>query len=206
MDKKKQENQLEKDNKESGRRKLLKSAVAGGGAVTVAKMLPDQWARPVVDTVMLPSHAQTSPPAESPFGPFISNGPIASADSAIQMAEQGFSEELLEFFTPAANAGLINASDVMRLTANESGDSVICSDWNASTNTTQVTVSIDNTTPPSFVANCSLGPLNVTGGVYVEGVWRVSVMSYLANSSTTVDLVPGGLGCDGGAPGTCAPI
>ena len=52
---------------DKGRRKLLKSVVAGGGAVTVAKMLPDQWARPVVDSVMLPSHAQTSMAAIGAF-------------------------------------------------------------------------------------------------------------------------------------------
>jgi len=45
----------------SSRRRLLKSALAGGGAVLTAKSLPGQWTRPVVDAVALPAHAATSP-------------------------------------------------------------------------------------------------------------------------------------------------
>jgi hypothetical protein len=43
------------------RRKLLKTIAAGGGVVVAGKSLPDSWTRPVVDSVMLPAHAQTSP-------------------------------------------------------------------------------------------------------------------------------------------------
>lgn len=46
--------------KKEARRKLLKSIVAGSGAITVGKVLPESWSRPVVDSVMLPAHAQTS--------------------------------------------------------------------------------------------------------------------------------------------------
>ena len=42
-------------------RKLLKSIAAGGGAIVAGKSLPDKWTAPVVDTVLLPAHAQTSP-------------------------------------------------------------------------------------------------------------------------------------------------
>ena len=42
------------------RRKLLKSIVAGSGAIVAGKSLPESWSRPVVDSVMLPAHAQTS--------------------------------------------------------------------------------------------------------------------------------------------------
>ena len=55
--------------KESGesRRKLLKSIAAGSGAIVAGKSLPESWSRPVVDSVMLPAHAQTSP-ATPPSG------------------------------------------------------------------------------------------------------------------------------------------
>ena len=43
------------------RRKLLKSMAAGSGAVIAGKSLPESWSKPVVDSVMLPAHAQTSP-------------------------------------------------------------------------------------------------------------------------------------------------
>jgi hypothetical protein len=48
--------------KKSGesRRKLLKSIAAGSGAVIAGKSLPESWKRPIVDSVMLPAHAQTS--------------------------------------------------------------------------------------------------------------------------------------------------
>jgi hypothetical protein len=42
------------------RRKLLKSIAAGGGAVIAGKSLPENWSRPVVDSVLLPAHALTS--------------------------------------------------------------------------------------------------------------------------------------------------
>ena len=42
------------------RRKLLKSIAAGSGAIIAGKSLPESWSKPVVDSVMLPAHAQTS--------------------------------------------------------------------------------------------------------------------------------------------------
>lgn len=49
------------DNKSNeSRRKLLKSVAAGSGAIVAGKSLPESWSRPVVDSVMLPAHAQTS--------------------------------------------------------------------------------------------------------------------------------------------------
>ena len=42
------------------RRKLLKSVAAGSGAIVAGKSLPESWSKPIVDSVMLPAHAQTS--------------------------------------------------------------------------------------------------------------------------------------------------
>jgi hypothetical protein len=42
------------------RRKMLKSMAAGSGAVIAGKSMPEQWAKPVVDSVILPGHAQTT--------------------------------------------------------------------------------------------------------------------------------------------------
>ena len=49
---------------DQSRRKLLKSIAAGSGAIVAGKNLPESWSRPVVDSVMLPAHAQTSPQCE----------------------------------------------------------------------------------------------------------------------------------------------
>lgn len=56
---------------DSERRKILKSLTAGSGALALGKSLPDSWTRPVVDSVVLPSHAQTSavPPGAGPGCP-----------------------------------------------------------------------------------------------------------------------------------------
>jgi hypothetical protein len=52
---------------DQSRRKLLKSIAAGSGAVVVGKSLPESWSRPVVDSVILPAHAQTSQLVEVSF-------------------------------------------------------------------------------------------------------------------------------------------
>ncbi|NOY16672.1 MAG: hypothetical protein GXP23_07075 [Gammaproteobacteria bacterium] len=59
------------------RRNLLKTIAAGSGAIITGKALPDSWARPVIDSVLLPVHAQTS---GGPYGG-TSNNPITMNDS-----------------------------------------------------------------------------------------------------------------------------
>lgn len=70
-----------KESSES-RRKLLKSIATSSGAVVAGKSLPESWTRPVVDSVILPAHAQTSPPVPS-TGPFAGNAsvPVTSLES-----------------------------------------------------------------------------------------------------------------------------
>lgn len=46
--------------KSNTRRKALKSIVAGSSAVAASSMLPEKWTKPVIDSVALPAHAQTS--------------------------------------------------------------------------------------------------------------------------------------------------
>ncbi len=52
------------------RRKLLKSIAAGSGAVVAGKTLPESWSKPVVDSIILPAHAEltieTCPPVTIP--------------------------------------------------------------------------------------------------------------------------------------------
>jgi len=56
-----------KDGDAEGRRKLLKGGVVVGGATVAAAMsLPKKWTRPVVEAVIVPANAQTSPPAPTP--------------------------------------------------------------------------------------------------------------------------------------------
>lgn len=56
----------QKDNHEqkSSRRKLLKTLAAGGGVFVGTKAIPEKWTTPVVDSVLMPAHAQLSGCAE----------------------------------------------------------------------------------------------------------------------------------------------
>jgi hypothetical protein len=46
------------------RRKLLKSAFVGGGILGTSHITMDKWLTPVIDSVMLPAHALTSPSSD----------------------------------------------------------------------------------------------------------------------------------------------
>ena len=62
---------MKSDLSKASRRKLLRSIAAGGGAVVAGQTLPSRWTKPVVDSVLLPAHAQTSavPPGAGPGCP-----------------------------------------------------------------------------------------------------------------------------------------
>jgi hypothetical protein len=44
----------------NARRKVLRNALIGGGAIISTNVLPDSWKKPLLNSVILPSHAQTS--------------------------------------------------------------------------------------------------------------------------------------------------
>jgi hypothetical protein len=67
----------EKKESSNSRRKLLKSLATGSGAVIAGKSLPNSWARPVVDSVLLPAHARTS---GGPYGG-TNNNPLTMIDN-----------------------------------------------------------------------------------------------------------------------------
>ena len=48
------------DSENQTRRKLIKSAVAGGVVVTAAELMPTNWTKPVIQSVVLPAHATTT--------------------------------------------------------------------------------------------------------------------------------------------------
>ncbi|MEE9447950.1 MAG: hypothetical protein V3V09_08305, partial [Arenicellales bacterium] len=51
-------------NKQQGtrnqRRKLLKSAALGSGAIGIGGLAGEKWAKPIISAVILPTHAQTT--------------------------------------------------------------------------------------------------------------------------------------------------
>lgn len=53
------------------RREAVRRILVGGGLIAGGQAVPKDWSRPVIDSVVLPSHAQTSP-GGGPGGP----GPV----------------------------------------------------------------------------------------------------------------------------------
>lgn len=43
------------------RRKLLKALTTGSSAVVAGKVAPEEWTKPIVDSILLPAHAQVTP-------------------------------------------------------------------------------------------------------------------------------------------------
>ena len=85
---------------DNSRRKLLKSIAVGSGAIVAGKKLPDSWSRPVVDSVMLPAHAQTSIAPMSPMFGGTSLIPVVDANDSI-----------LDNLVPTAQAGALSMSN-----------------------------------------------------------------------------------------------
>ena len=117
------------------RRNLLRAFAIGGGTVITVKSLPENWIKPVVDSVVLPVHAQTSAPIGS-SGPTIVN---YSVDMAIS-----------DNFTGAAGPFILNY-DVTGITPTSDATlditDLIADVENAAEN---VAVSIDSTPVGTF--------------------------------------------------------
>lgn len=54
------EGSVKKMRTNQGRRTTLRKLLASGAVVATSQTVPDKWSKPVVDSVMLPAHAQTS--------------------------------------------------------------------------------------------------------------------------------------------------
>jgi len=88
------------------RRRALVIALFGAGAPLAHRAVPERWASPVVDAVLLPAHAATSPEPETfPTGTFGSGADIVSTDSTLfESIADRTEEEILNLFVEAAEA------------------------------------------------------------------------------------------------------
>ena len=82
-----------------GRRRLLKALAGAGGVFATGALLPERWTRPVVESIIVPAHAQaTGVLAQSYAGSnFESGGGPAPAS-------RGLGERLLNTIIPNASA------------------------------------------------------------------------------------------------------
>ena len=85
------------------RRKLLKSIAAGSGAILAGKSLPESWSRPVVDSVMLPAHAQTSPADNTPPQNRVYSGTNLNV-AFLDNASDSMFANTVDLLVPTANA------------------------------------------------------------------------------------------------------
>jgi len=81
------------------RRKLLQSALLGGAAATFYAA-PERWTRPVIESVSLPAHAQTSPMLGE--GPWTGGG--ASMTMTAPFRNRNLAGRIVDTLVPRANA------------------------------------------------------------------------------------------------------
>ena len=155
-----------------GRRRLLKALAGAGGVFATGALLPERWTRPVVESIIVPAHAQaTGVLAQSYAGSnFAPPGPAP--------ASRALGKRLLNTIIPAASAGE-NGESPVTVCLDLSADSVevLIADCEGFTNresTGNVPLGADGSfggPVPPWTVSGQLGPASGTvildGGVFV---------------------------------------
>ncbi len=101
----------------SQRRKLLKTVAISGGVIGATQSMPEKWLKPVVDSVILPSHATTSDNSGSLAGDEAITTTLPPADkyylqidylntaSSSERNDSSLLEQLADGLIPPAHAG-----------------------------------------------------------------------------------------------------
>lgn len=106
---------MSKINKQGNlRRKLLKSAFVGSGILGTSHITMDKWLTPVIDSVMLPAHALTSPSSERYYyheEHDIHPAPAGAVGALLGMADSSqnklsIANQLAEILFPSAHAAV----------------------------------------------------------------------------------------------------
>ncbi len=82
-------------------RRRLVATLAAGGAGSMLYSLPDGWKRPVVESVVLPAHAQTTAAEEEPERPDLSDGSFSLFAEALVLVPD---RDILDYFASTAHA------------------------------------------------------------------------------------------------------
>jgi hypothetical protein len=86
-----------------GRRRLLKALAGAGGVLATGALLPERWTRPVVESIIVPAHAQaTVALARSYASKDFGSGPSGPPPGP---TSRGLGERFLNTIIPAASAG-----------------------------------------------------------------------------------------------------
>ncbi len=112
---------IEDHERQASRRKLLKSILAGGGVAAAGRALPEQWTKPVVDSVLLPAHAQTTCGGITSYA----GGVILNVVNGVVGADNGDLEKLLDMVVPRAVAQGLPTTATAQLCIECNGDGTI---------------------------------------------------------------------------------
>ena len=190
--------------KNKARRRILKTLVTGGSALTASKVTPDQWIKPVVESVIIPSHAQTTGGAGNPNGNFAANGAVVDGlvpDNSQLLANQDISDELLEFFMPSAQASNCpsNATCQADFGAEVQNSSMFICVFGGQFGSFDAISSIPiSGSQLQIMGSESLGDFNILSGQFNGRGWDIEMSNgrFTNNASpvTTVTLNPDALG------------
>ncbi len=199
--------QRDNDHRIAARRRLLKSLVASGGVYATGKFLPHDWKRPVVNSVTLPAHAESSPP-ESPNGLIFSTGdevgPVFGPGPA--PTDSGFGDPLLDFFIGSADASIscINVSTKFDLTFafdDNSSRVDICAEVAQSPGGGFVNALVSSLNSDNSINNAAAGAVSLSNMQWSSGANQVTgfiSVNMCPAEFFTADLVPGPFVCNEG--------
>ena len=115
-------------NKQS-RRKMLKTIAVSGGAVVAAKSMPENWTKPLVDSVVLPAHGEMSAPSVCEV--------VGNVGALQSPPTDGATIAHGPFMFPGIYSETINCSGSMAFTPSISVTPGITDSFNLSTNVAQ---------------------------------------------------------------------
>jgi hypothetical protein len=107
-------------------RKALKKIALGGTIAAGASALPPQWVKPIVDKVVVPAHAQTSPPPGTTQAPGTTAAPTTTAappttpgaESAVELDNSSSVEVTVQYTNNAGSQSInVPAQELRNITA-----------------------------------------------------------------------------------------
>ena len=180
------------------RRKLLKSIAAGSGAVVAGKSLPESWTKPIVDSVMLPAHAETT--NDNASAAVLTNKSFYTAPTYTDGSLQEPSNPLFDALIPTAMAGT-DAPLGMLITLSEVGGKVIAESEHFDRNQTArfigENISTDDGAPATDLRRVGCRPgshddIRIVG--YTFNASSVTVNITTSNNDTIIQTVQLGTG------------
>ncbi len=179
------------------RRKLLKSITLGSGTLLAGSSLPEHWTKPVVNTVLLPAHAQTTDDSDSlpgftPLDYFGEDLPRDRTDAMLERDKQTLFADALDAVIPQAHAYDCGPETLPGISVASDGVNAIVKFLSSKSHKLyQASVPLDGTPSgePALINSCkaklnggSSGPQSVQILGYVEGATSVRVRVNARNS------------------------